>query len=186
MDCINSSGREVIGMKPFRLMQLLLTIGLILGLVGGTSAPSPSPSDPHPSPPAEAKAGIILYIVAFAAEIIVAFVAVGHKALIPKRERKIYIAIFVSLPLIAVRLAYSVISSFANDSDFSVIGGSIIIRAFMASIEEMLVVLMYIGLGFMLESLGAEQRGELAHREWRDRGSRAGRGERKKHRDQNV
>lgn len=72
-------------------------------------------------------------------------------------QTRIYLEVMLALPLIAVRLLYSLISDFGNNSQFSLLGGNETIRLFMASIEEFLVVIMYAILGVMTPRLTSTQ-----------------------------
>jgi hypothetical protein len=66
------------------------------------------------------------------------------------QAQKIAVAVFaISLPLLAVRIAYSAIFIFADSTSFSSINGSVTIMLCMALIEEAVVVLMYEVLGFV-------------------------------------
>lgn len=150
-------------------MQLLISLGLILSIVGGTSG---SPSDNGTIKVATtSKAGIILYIVALAAMIVFLFHSSGYKNSIPKQERRLPVAVALAIPFILVRLVYSALAVFLNDHLFSVVGGSVVVRVCMASIEEFIVVVIYLLLGFSLEKLEISEQGELATRAWKERRS---------------
>lgn len=64
-------------------------------------------------------------------------------------QKRIFICVFLALPLIAVRLLYSLISDFGNNPKFSLIDGDITIQIVMATIEEFAVVFMYTVLGLI-------------------------------------
>lgn len=86
-------------------------------------------------------------------------------------QTRIFLCIMLALPLIGVRLLYSLISEFGNNSQFNVVTGDVTIRLGMASIEEFLVVVMYAILGVMTPRSVAESEangrgdygGEAAH-----------------------
>lgn len=165
-DCINATGKQVLGIKYLRAIQLLILLPLILSIVGGTSMQPDSHGVFHI--PATSKAAAALYLVAFLL-VCVAFAVIFHQrnSVNSARERRVPIVVGLALPLILIRVVYSLIATFANDKQFSLYGGSVGIRVGMATIEEFLVIAMYIVLGFTLDKLEPESRGELAHRGWK-------------------
>lgn len=66
-----------------------------------------------------------------------------------RSQTRIFVCVLIALPLIAVRLLYSVIGDFSNNpnNQFSIINGSPKIQLAMATIEELLVVLIFAILG---------------------------------------
>ena len=166
VDWINSRGTQVFSMKQFRLVQLLITLGLILSIAGGTTGSS---SDGQLTVSAMTRAGIILYIVAFAGITFILVMSFGYKTAVPIQERRSPVAIAIAWPLILVRLVYSVLAIFVDNQIFSIVGGSIGVRVGMAVVEEWLVVIDYLILGFNLRKLEPEQQGQLASRQWKDR-----------------
>ncbi|KAL7783890.1 hypothetical protein V8C37DRAFT_396542 [Trichoderma ceciliae] len=175
VDWVNMRGSEIFTVKQFRLIQLLVTVGLILSIVGGTSGSSSS--DGNIEPATTSKVGIILYIVAFAAMIYILFISSSYKTIVPKQERQIILAVGIAVPFILTRLIYSVLAIFLNNHTFSVLGGDIGVRVAMAVIEEFVVTFDYVLLGFTLHKLDADEQGNIGARPWkdtqrRDRGSR--------------
>lgn len=171
IDCVNASGKQVLGMVQIRAIQLLIAVAMILGIVGGTS----TKPDEHGviTIPTTAKVAVILYLVAFLG-IGLAFVLVlPHRTALDARERRIPIVLGLALPLILVRIVYSLIASLAGNKNFSIYHGSIGVRVGMAIAEEFIVVVMYVILGFTLQKLELVNRGELAHREWKLVGGRS-------------
>lgn len=62
-------------------------------------------------------------------------------------QSRLFFAVLLAIPLIAVRLLYSLISDFGNSPRFSLIDGDVKIQLVMATIEEFIIVLMYTILG---------------------------------------
>lgn len=62
-------------------------------------------------------------------------------------QSRLFFAVLLAIPLIAVRLLYSLISDFGNSPQFSLINGDVKIQLVMATIEEFIIVLMYTILG---------------------------------------
>lgn len=64
-------------------------------------------------------------------------------------QKRLFLGIFIALPLIAVRLLYSLITDFGNNPKFSLIDGDAGVQLGMATIEEFIVVCMYTILGLI-------------------------------------
>ena len=167
MDWVNLRGYNILSIKHFRLVQLLITVGLILSIVGGTSSSKPAPNGTI-DPSTISKVGDVLYIVAFFALLCFLLIASRWVGSAPRQERRIPVAVGLAMPLILTRLAYSTLAVFLHDKTFSVVGGSVPVRAGMAVVEEMLVAVIYVGLGFTLRKLDAHEQGELTSRPWKE------------------
>lgn len=154
-------------MREFRLLQLVITLGLILSIVGGTSTSTSGNGTMTVS--STSKAGVGLYIAAFAGVTLIALVSVGYRNIVPRQESQILTAVSIAWPFILVRLAYSVLAAFSHDRSFSIATGSIAIHTGMTVIEEFMVVVIYLFLGFKLQKLGPEQQGEVTNRQWKSR-----------------
>lgn len=149
VDFINARAAPTLTVRHFRIIQLVLTLGIILSIVGGTSiVPSANGSYTLPT---SSKVGVILYIVGFTAILFMLLVSVPRRAVVPSKERHVPIVIFLALPFIAVRLLYSILSVFVHDHLFSIATGSVAVNIGMSVIEEFVVVGMYVLLGVWLE-----------------------------------
>jgi hypothetical protein len=141
---------------------LLIVIGLVLNIVGGTS------SSIGPDGTIEvnilSKVGIILYIVAFVALILMFLVSLTRAHYVPEKERRVPYAIIVALPFILVRLLYSACAVFLHNHLFNLVTGSVVVLALMAVIEEFIVVAIYVALGFLVDKLDENEQGAIAGR----------------------
>ncbi|KAI5235336.1 hypothetical protein E4T43_09365 [Aureobasidium subglaciale] len=141
---------KIAGRDSMKFCQILVMIGLILGIAGGIRADSSWGTTGSYSPDSLQKASIVIFVISWA---LVVFMAIhtlrkAHSALLS--SQKIVIAIFaISLPLLAVRIIYSAISIFANPRSFSSIYGNVTIMLCMALIEEAIVVILYEILAFI-------------------------------------
>lgn len=131
----------------FRATQLGITIALILSIVGGTS--SISSTGVYAVQPTS-KAGILLYIVCYLALALMALLTIRNTFYLTSGETRIMWAMFVALPLLLVRLIYSLLVIFDHRRRYSLIDGSALIHALMAVVEEMLIILIYLGIGWTL------------------------------------
>jgi len=68
----------------------------------------------------------------------------------PAGERRILLAVLAALPFIAVRLLYSILSNFSNNTTFSLVNGNAFVQLAMATAEELVVVVIYTIMGLTL------------------------------------
>ncbi|EXJ80593.1 hypothetical protein A1O3_06875 [Capronia epimyces CBS 606.96] len=138
-----------------RLLQLLVTIGLILCTVGGTSSTS---SSGVYKPQTTTKAGVLLYLVACLALGVIAAVTTLKVSRAPSGEKRLLWAVIIALPFILVRIVYSLIAVYSHDHSFNIITGSVTILVVMAILEEMVVVVLYLGIGLKSDTLAPAER----------------------------
>ena len=117
-------------------------IGLILCVVGGTDQASATISD-HSTGQTYTKVGIAIFIVVYVLLFGLTVITGQDANKAPKGEKRIYIAIAAALPLIAVRLVYSIIAAFTSVEAFSTANGNPVVQLCVAVVEELIVVLMY-------------------------------------------
>ncbi|KAI4745183.1 hypothetical protein E4T50_04475 [Aureobasidium sp. EXF-12298] len=133
-----------------KFCQILVTIGLILGIVGGIRADNNWGSSGSYQPDVIQKVSVVIFIVSWALVVFMTIHILGKAHGTTSQTQKIAVGVFaISLPLLAVRIAYSAVSIFAHPASFSSINGSVTIMLCMALIEEAIVVLMYEVLGFV-------------------------------------
>ncbi|KAK5716597.1 hypothetical protein LTR15_009488 [Elasticomyces elasticus] len=174
-DSINQSSRTVFSAMHFRIIQLCILIGLILSIAGGTS--SVSSTGVYKSQ-TTSKAGIALYLVCFLALCIVTMITLKNSSYLMAGENRLIWAVIIAMPLILIRLIYSLLIVFHHSHTFSLINGSALVHALMAVVEEMLVVLMYLGVGWSLSTDSATMKapGPIASRPWKGSGAATGGG----------
>jgi hypothetical protein len=61
----------------------------------------------------------------------------------PRGEKRIYFAVLAAIPLLAVRILWSILAAFADNSTFSIQGGKPLVQLSMAILEEFGIVVMY-------------------------------------------
>jgi hypothetical protein len=163
-DWVNTRGTPLLGVKHFRILQLLISLGLILSIAGGSSG-----SSTNASPSTTSKAAIVLFIVGFVGICIVWAITLPGVVVVPGPEKRISMFVIIALPFILVRLAYSALAVFVHNHTFNIIDGSVAVHAFMAVLEEFIVVGLYLILGWMLSGLNADEQGPIASRPWKER-----------------
>jgi hypothetical protein len=174
VDFINAGTKPTFTTKHFRILQLLISIGLILSIAGGTSGTTQP--DGTIKVATTSKVGIALYIVAYIGLILVYFASLGRSYVVPAKERSVPIAIMFALPFVLVRLIYSACSVFLHSHYFNVVTGSIPVMVAMAVVEEFVVVAIYVALGFFVDKLDSNQQGTISGREWKNKNKKGGGG----------
>ena len=151
-------------MLQFRITQLVISLGLVLSIVGGTNSVSPTGTFTVQT---TSKVGVLLYIIAFAILALMAILIIPKFANTQLGEKRLALAVIIALPFILVRIIYSLLAVFLHNQDFSLINGSVTILVVMAVLEEFLVVIIYLVVGWTANALPATQRGPLTKRQWK-------------------
>jgi hypothetical protein len=126
-------------------------IALILCIAGATSATSPASIEAQDT----VHAGIILYTIVFIMLLSLTVLAWWAKQRTDKGEGRLILAIVCAIPLLFVRLLYAILAVFSQASMFNPITGSTTVSLFMATLEEMAVVTIYITAGLKLPTVPA-------------------------------
>lgn len=127
-----------------------ITAAAALCIAGGVSNESFDPST-------EIKAGVLVYLGSFVAVAALFGVVATQRQLVPRRESRLFLAVGIALPLIAVRVLYSIIVEFGNDKNFSPVGGSVGILVGMSIVEEMIVAIVYVIVGYTLQKVKEQE-----------------------------
>ena len=154
----------VFNMFQFRIVQIVITVGLILSIAGGTSSTTSTGAYKVQT---SSKIGIILYILAYLALCLIALMTTIKLSRGSTGEKRLVFAVLAALPLIFVRLVYSALSVFAHSHDFNPIDGSIAVLVVMAVLEEFAVVLIYLLVGMKTQPMAAAQLGPITARPWK-------------------
>ena len=76
---------------------------------------------------------------------------------LPQGETRIYLAVLAAVPLLAVRTVYSILADFENNATFAILNGSPYAQLGMAVVEEMIVTIIFIGVGVFAPRMGLGQ-----------------------------
>ncbi|KUJ18921.1 uncharacterized protein LY89DRAFT_582774 [Mollisia scopiformis] len=128
--------------RVIQIAALPTMIALALAIIGGTDEADSDASDIS-NGKKYMKIAVIMFFCIYlllCALTVITMTDVGNA---PRGEKRIYIAVLAALPLLAVRLLYSILAAFVNNNDFSIFGGKPLIQLFMAIIEEFVIVLFY-------------------------------------------
>ncbi|CAK7218859.1 hypothetical protein SCUCBS95973_003626 [Sporothrix curviconia] len=166
-----SSRPAIPNARILRQLQLLVVVGLILSIVGGTDmgnqvgdgiADGTAISYNIPS---TSKAGIAIMIVGYALLVLSSLVLVTCLGAIPHGEKRLLMAVFAALPFVFVRLLYSVLSAFdSSNPNFRLYGGSSNAGYYvlgMCTVMEIVAVIIFEVVGLTLPYVPHNERGSL-------------------------
>ena len=154
---IRNGHRTLFSGHVLKGIELLTLVGLILGIVGGINATSSLETTGKYSPGADSKVGIALFIVSYVLIVIGTIVASFSMPHVEPGEKRILIALAVSLPFLAIRLVYSIMSILAHVHKFNSFEGSVTVLLCMALLEELAVVVTYEIVGLTLKAVPKQQ-----------------------------
>ena len=134
-----------------RLAEILITVGLILSIIGGVNAGTEYGKTGTYRPQTLSQVGLGLMIAAFALLILTILTLSKSIQYAERSERRISLAVAVSLPFLLVRTIYSALAVFANEKKFQLLGGDVTVLLCMALLQEVVVVVLYEGVGLTLK-----------------------------------
>ncbi|PSS12983.1 hypothetical protein M430DRAFT_36183 [Amorphotheca resinae ATCC 22711] len=153
LDGINNSHRTPVNSRIFKLIDMVILTALILSIIGGVHASDHLSQTGVYQPGPLNKAGTALYIVSFTAILIATIfvsVSISHAE---NGEKRILLAVAISLPFLFVRLIYSILSTFTRNKDFNVLTGNVTALLCLALLEEFAIVVIYEAIGLTLPKL---------------------------------
>jgi len=163
LSSISKAHHTAIHPRMIQALQIIIIVALILGIVGGVDAATNYENIINAGgkalyhPTTLNKAGTSLFVVSYA--ILVGFVAITFPSVqhAEAGEKRLFLAVALSLPFILVRLVYSCLSTFANKRDFNLLDGNVTILLCVALIEEIICVIIYEATGLTLHKLRKEE-----------------------------
>jgi len=132
----------------FRIVGLLTILALILSIVGLTSNTSSLADLSQIN--AKTKVGIIIFVVSWVGLCFLMFLVSIRYRSIEDREHRLLLAVGISIPLLLIRLVYSLLVVFANNPDFKTVSGNVTAQLVMSVIEEIVIVYICLGVGLTL------------------------------------
>ncbi|TGO58235.1 hypothetical protein BCON_0057g00220 [Botryotinia convoluta] len=152
LDSINRNTHTLIQPRMLKLIEVLTLVGLILGIVGGLNASDTYTSTGKWVPGTESKVSNVLFIVSFVAIIATTILTSFSISHAEDGEKRILLGIAIALPLLFVRLLYSVLSTFVSHSTkFNALTGSVSVLLCMDLLEELVIVVVYLAIGVTLK-----------------------------------
>jgi hypothetical protein len=145
--------RATANSRRSRVIQVALlptTIALALCVVGGIDEANSSASEISEGEKLT-KIGVIIFFLIYILLFSLVVITIKDVGNAPRGEKRVYLAVVGSLPLLAVRLLWSILATFLNNSDFSLRSGKPLIQLFMAVVEEFIIVCFYTLVGLTIE-----------------------------------
>ena len=132
-----------------QLLQLPAIVALIIAIVGGSDLTDRSISAQNTGQKL-IKAALIIFLAIYVCLFLLVARSIGEIARLPPGEKRVLSALIVALPLLGERLLFSFLEYFSTISTFSPTGGNVLVRAFMATLEESLIVIGYTLAGILV------------------------------------
>lgn len=148
-DSINRKTMNPINPLFFKVVGIITLVALILCILGATADTSSLAALTQID--SKTKIGIILFAVAWVGMCLLLFLISFRYNDLESGEHRLVLAVGLSLPILLVRLIYSILVVFAQNSDFNQISGNVTVYLVMSVLEEMAVVFICLGVGMTLE-----------------------------------
>ncbi|CAG8295179.1 unnamed protein product [Penicillium salamii] len=131
----------------FRFVVLVSLVALILSIVGSTQ----NSDITHGSITTESKVALVLFLITWLAVCGLFLLIASRSHSIEDGERRLLLAVGISLPLILVRLVYSFVYAFGHLASFNMLSGNVTIQLVMSVLEEIVIVFICLGIGLTLQ-----------------------------------
>jgi hypothetical protein len=138
--------------KLLRLLHVPCSLAIVLCIVGGVRQTNSDPKA-QSSGKTDAKVGVVIFLFSFVEIAVLALFTLPHTRKVPIAQKRLLYAVLLALPLLAVRLLYSILADFSTSKTFSVSHGNPYVQLGMAIVEEIIVVILYTAAG--VAALGA-------------------------------
>lgn len=152
-DGIRKVNTVAVSPHMIRLIQVVVTVGLILGIVGGVQSGNDFTSGGTYVPQTLSKVSVVLYLAGWVAIVGLSVIGYSNISSAIPGDNRILIAVAVAIPLILVRIIYAAVTMFGHLASFNLITGNVTILLCMAILEEFAVVIVYEIMGFTLDRL---------------------------------
>ena len=124
-------------------------VALIIGIVGGSDLTDSSISEQNTGQKL-IKAALIIFLIIYICLFLLIAKSISEIRCLPPGEKRVLLALAVALPLLGVRLLFSFLAYFSTIPTFSLTSGNVLVRAFMANLEEILIVIGYTLAGILV------------------------------------
>ncbi|KAI1762528.1 hypothetical protein GGR53DRAFT_417523 [Hypoxylon sp. FL1150] len=150
---IRKSTTSLVTEKRVHLIHLVTIVGLILSSIGGSDSGSDFEKTGTYQVSSLTRAGTGLMIAAYILLVIATIVVATQLSAVEPGEKRLVLAVGLSLPFILIRLAYAAEAVYGNNKSFSQLTGDVNIQLGMAVIMEIIVVAICEGIGMTLKKL---------------------------------
>jgi hypothetical protein len=128
---------------------MLTLAGLILFIIGATSNTSPEGLTQINS---KTKIGMDIFIVSFLLLCLLLLVLASRRHQIEDGEHRLLGAVAISMPLLLVRLIYSILVIYVHSSTWNQLTGNVTAMLIMSVLTELVIVAIYLGTGMTLHT----------------------------------
>lgn len=97
------------------------------------------------------KAGIIIFICILVILVVLGAYTATEFGRFPSSEKYLLAVVLMAMPLIAIRITWTALAYFSHLEEFNDVHGSVVVRGFMATMEEFLVIIAYTVVGLMVQ-----------------------------------
>lgn len=153
---INKTHRTRITPLHLRLIRIPVLAALVLVIVGVCISAADLVETGVYTVQATTEVGVVLFVAVFAITVLIAGILIRNHSHVEVGERRLLIAVAASLPLILVRLIYTILVTFSSVKEFSIIDGSVVAMACATNMEEIVVVIIYEAVGLTLRRVPKE------------------------------
>ncbi|KAJ5819818.1 hypothetical protein N7474_005409 [Penicillium riverlandense] len=139
-------GQEI-NQRLFKWLGLATLVAVILSIVGQVQNTNLGQES---SISTLTKAGVVIFLVTWAGLAFLLFGVASRFGSIEDGERRLVFAVGLSVPLLLVRILYSLLAVFSHSPDFNMFTGSPTIMLVMAVLEEIAICVICLGTGITL------------------------------------
>ncbi len=150
LDSINKRHATLLRPRMLRLIQIVILVGLILGIIGGIDASDNFQNTGTYQPGSKNEIGTSLLIVSYVAIIISTILISFSLSHAEQGEKRLFVAVVFALPFLLVRLVYSIFSTFTHNRNFNLLTGNVTVLLCVALIPEFICVAMFEFMGLTL------------------------------------
>ncbi|KAI0481628.1 hypothetical protein F4859DRAFT_427100 [Xylaria cf. heliscus] len=151
LESIEKTRSTLIKPRMLRFVQLIVIVGLILAAIGGSNSGTSFAQTGVYQISDLSQAGIALTIVGFVLLVLATAVIATNISAAEPGEKRVLLAVALSLPFLFIRVLYSAIGTYNPTSSFSLLRGNIYIFLGTAVIEEFIMVIIIEGMGLTLQ-----------------------------------
>lgn len=134
------------------LIQIPALVAEILCIVGETN----TTESEHSQAESQIKASIVIFLVIYLTLCVLTIYSATDMSKLPREERLVLFTVLFSLPLLCVRILWSLLTVFGHLVPFSKTNYNIIARVFMVTLEELMIVIVMCYVGFRVPKVSMD------------------------------
>lgn len=154
----NQSAGIVLPRLIFQLISTVSLAALILGIYGGIQLADQTGATNYTHLNSYSKAAVIIFTVIFVVVCLMFLVLATKVSHVPDGEKRLLVAVTLSLPFLVIRYTYALLADFAQDTRFNSFFGNATYYLCMAVLTEFVVIFICEIAGFTLRVIPKEER----------------------------